>query len=238
MCRIGFADLHALGHRVAAAQTLAQAFSKRDGGHALSTQTLVLQPLGQSARPVDQIVDAVQHRIEHHAPRCRLRGSEEGPLAAGQHHPLEGNVDSPQALLILAAILQVVEDLQGGAKRVRRRLRRRAFPMKLQQVAPDRIGGEAAIRDKVRPVVVARLDRILPEGAQNLAGLGNAGPVLPVGVMKPCSLADLPITGHERQFERLEAGQLFGGPEIGVIGNVVGHAHVGIKGEHRFPMVR
>ena len=72
------------------------------------------------------------------------------------------------------------------------------LPVQRQQEAADRIGGETAVIDQLGPVGVAGFDRILPEGAQQVARLHEPGPVLRVDGMQPRRLGNGSVAADER----------------------------------------
>jgi hypothetical protein len=83
--------------------------------------------------------------------------------------PLTGQVDAVQFAVVVLAVLQVIEDLQGGAERVGGGIACRVLAMQIQQVAPDRVGGEAAVAEQFAPVGVAQLHRVLLEGGDQVS---------------------------------------------------------------------
>ena len=105
---------------------------------------------------------------------AHVRRIEKGPLPARLVHPGHRQVDAVEGGAILHEVLEVVEDLQRRAQRVRRGVRARRLAVEAQQEAAHRVGRAAAIVDELRPVGVARFHRVLPEGVDQRAGLLDA----------------------------------------------------------------
>src|SRR3954453_4407035 len=62
---------------------------------------------------------------------------------------IERDVDAIEVAKILSAILQVIVDLQRGAKRIVRRPSGAAFAVNIEHKAPDRHGGKRAVVDQI-----------------------------------------------------------------------------------------
>ena len=73
---------------------------------------------------------------------------------------IERHIDPVHLQIVVLAILQVIDDLQRVAQGVGVMLARRILAMHVEQIAPDRRSGIAAIVHQVGPVVVAQLGRI------------------------------------------------------------------------------
>src|SRR3546814_11947674 len=88
--------------------------------------------------------------------------------------PLDGEpvlrqVDAIERAVVALAVLQVIEDLQGGAERVGGGVVGRMLAVQVEQVAADGIGREAAVAQELAPVRVAPLHRILLDGGDEVA---------------------------------------------------------------------
>ena len=157
----GFLQLHALGQRIAPAQMTDQRVGEAHDGRALAAQARVAQRPRQLARTLHQHVGLVEQAIEHAAQRRRAfrfgQRLDANPLG---REMIERHIDPVHLQIVVLAILQVIDDLQRIAQGVRVVLARRILAMHVEQVAPDRRGGIAAIVHQVGPVVVAQLGRI------------------------------------------------------------------------------
>ena len=209
---IGPAHLHALQDRIGVAQARAQALGRaRSSRCSAPAGACCRRCSGRDSRLIDQGVDPVEHGIEDIATKRSVRRLEEGPLGACTHQPPDRDVDAAKTLPVAAAILQMVENLQRRAEGIGRGLRGGMLLVQRQQEAADRIGGEAAVVDQLGPVGVAGFHRILAEGAQQVAGLNEPGPVLRVDGMQPRRLGNGRIAADERLLQGVEALELLGG---------------------------
>jgi hypothetical protein len=125
-------------------------------------------------------VEAAVEHLPQGGGRRRLGQSRDRDPGGG--HPVLGQIDAIESAIVVAAVLQVVDHLERAAEGVACRIAGRILAMQIEQIAPDGIGRERAIAEKVVPVVVAQLDRVLLESRHEIdavlrrhAGLPQAG---------------------------------------------------------------
>src|SRR5207253_2096148 len=75
-------------------------------------------------------------------------------LCTGLRKRLERNVYAAEVEIIFAAILQVIDDLQGGAKRIIRPPDRALFFMHIEDETSDRHRRKSAVSDQIVPVAI------------------------------------------------------------------------------------
>ena len=105
--------------------------------------------------------------------------------------------------------------------------------MQRKEKAAGRVGGETARRQKLVPVGIAGLCCILPEGAQHLPRLRDAGAAFGVDRGEARRYRNRGVAREQRGLERIELRELCGRREIGRVGDVVGPAHEAVEGENR-----
>jgi hypothetical protein len=99
------------------------------------------------------------------------RGAERFDARTGFGEGIERDIDAIEIAIILGAILQVIDDLQGGAERVVGRPGGAAFAMDVEHEAADRHGGIGAVADQVVPVAVAQLGYVHAERGEQVLGV-------------------------------------------------------------------
>ena len=119
----------------------------------------------------------------------RERGAERrGRRGQGQHFDarakllerVQREIDPVETAVILAAILQMIDDLQGRAKRVIETPGcAGVFAVNVQHEAPDRHRRIAAVIDEIVPVLIAKLRHVAAEGGHEIAGVPEGKPTLP-----------------------------------------------------------
>ncbi len=87
------------------------------------------------------------------------------PLAAKR---VQRNVDAVEIAIVLAAVLQMIDDLQRRAQRIVGRPDRAALAMHVADEAADRHRRECAIADQIVPVAVAQLGDVEPECGEQI----------------------------------------------------------------------
>ncbi len=88
---------------IVAAQPPRETVGERDGRDRLHAQAPAAQPRGQRARLVDQVLDAVERRIENGAAPGRVPRREERLFAAGHVDPGNRQVDAIEPVAVAAA---------------------------------------------------------------------------------------------------------------------------------------
>ena len=78
------------------------------------------------------------------------------------------NINAIEIAIVGAAVLQMIDDLERRAQRVRGGPGRFALAMHVENEAPDRRRRIGAIVHEFGPIRIALLDRIHPEGAQKI----------------------------------------------------------------------
>ena len=107
-------------------------------------------------------METLQQRGGRLVQRQRLDGG-----ASGLQR-VKRQIDPIEVLVVLAAILQVIVDLQRRAERVGGGPGRGALAVNVEHEPPDRHGRIAAIVNELVPVRVAKLADVHPEGGQQV----------------------------------------------------------------------
>jgi hypothetical protein len=229
---------HAPGDRVLPPQAGRERPRAGQGRRGLGGETTVLDPPGQALRLADQQVDLVEHGVQHRtADRGRLR-IEEPPLAADPVQPRLGQIDPAQPAPVRQEVLEVVEELQGRAKRVGGCAGGLTLTVQAKEEAADRVGRPPAIGQQLVPVGVALLDHVLAEGGQEMPRLGEAGAVQAADPGQGLRRGLDRIGREECGLQRVEAAQLLGRREVGRIGDVVRGPHEAVEPHHRLAQGR
>ena len=103
-------------------------------------------------------------------------GGERLDRAALGREIVQRHIDAVEIAVIVGAVLQMIEDLQRGAQRVRSRPGVAALAVQVEQLPADRRGGIAAIFHQIVPVAVAQLDRVLAERVQHVVAMLSGDP--------------------------------------------------------------
>ncbi len=145
--------------------------------------------------------------------------------------PVERQVDPVHLQVVIPAVLQVVDDLQGIAKRIRQAVVLPVFAVEIKQVPSHRRGGEPTVLQQFTNIPTAVQPGVTTEGGQQVA------PV-PVGDARRVKAATQPVPHpkfrqiaaiDQRIVQCVEPKQLLGGGEFRCIGDVVGGAREGIE---------
>lgn len=149
-------------------------------------------------------------------------------------------IDPVEVAVVLAAILQMIDDLQRGAERVIRRPDAAGiFAMDVADEASDGHRRIAAIVDEIVPVAITQLRHVALEGDDQVARMLRIEAALATCVAQ--SACDRRIRfglSHKPVIERVQEIELFLRAERGMIGDVVGGANEIIEGEDRRAMTR
>ena len=89
-------------------------------------------------------------------------------LRAVAREDVERQIDAIERAIVVAAVLQVVDDLQCGAQRVRGRPGRGALPMHIEHKTSDWHGRKLAVGHQLIPVRVAPLRGVEAEGLEQI----------------------------------------------------------------------
>ena len=146
---------------------------------------------------------------------------------------VSGQINAIEALIVLSAILQVIDDLQRRAESVGGRPHGRIFFVHVENKTADRRRGQSAIIHQLRPVGVTVLPRVEPKGLKQIQGMLRAQAGL--GKLKPQGLGFVsrrPAPG-ERVVEIVEKLELRLRRQSRVIGDIVRRTHEAIEGENR-----
>ena len=182
----------------------------------------------QVLRPVELLLHPVQRGIEDFAPARVARGKER-LLATGQRHPGLRHINAADLLPVLHQILQVVEDLQRGAKPVRGGVSGLArHTMQAQQHPAHRVGAAGAVMLQSGPIGIARLMRILAKRLEHQHGFFGAD----AARMHGSGLGEGGCWVSQRLAHRIQPAQFFGRVKLRAISNVIGHAHEAVEGHH------
>ena len=152
---------------------------------------------------------------------------------------VERDIDAIEVAKILAAVLQVVDDLQRRAQRVVRRPGGPALAVHVEHEAPDRHGRVAAVVDQVVPVArSAAWSR--PCGTRSSRSCAWRGGSAALGERARSRTASGIVVAAAEQvrFQPVEQRELLVGRERRMIGDVVGDAHEFVEGQDDAAMAR
>ena len=131
---------------------------------------------------------------------------------AGCGQRIARQVDAVEIAKILAAILQMVVDLQAGAQRVGCRPGRRALAVHVEHEAADRHRRVAAIVNDVVPVLVAQLGHVHPERDQHVERVARRHPALGQRVAQADRFRLAVALAEQFRLEQVELGAAFRPP--------------------------
>ena len=146
---------------------------------------------------------------------------------------VERQVNAIEALIVLGAILQMIDDLQRRADSVGGGPHGRIFFVHVENEAADRRRGQSAIVHELGPVSVTVLSRVKPKCFKQIERMFRAQSGL--GKLKPQRLGFVrrrPAPG-ERVVEIVEELELRLWRQRRVIGDIVSRAHEAIEGQDR-----
>ena len=123
---------------------------------------------------------------------------------AGSRQRIARQVDAVEIAKILAAILQMIVDLQAGAQRVGGRPGRGALAVDVEHEAADRHRRIAAIVDHLVPVLVAKLGDVHPEGDQHIERVARRHRALGQRVAQTDGLRLAVALAEQFRFEQIE----------------------------------
>ena len=180
------------------------------------------EPLGRVQAEVDDPPQA----------RARRRLVERFDGDAGLGHPVAGQIDPIEVAVVVLAVLQMVEHLQGAAKAVRGGVARRVLAVQVQEIASHRVGRLLAISQKIGPVVVTQLGRVALEGGDDVDAVPRRDAGLQQALADPVGRGQGGIVGHLAEhglLEAIEPRDLVFGFQVGVVGDVVDGAGEGVE---------
>ena len=102
---------------------------------------------------------------------------------------IERDIDAVEVAEVLAAVLQVIDDLQCGAERIVRRPGGAALAMHIEHEAADRHRRVAAIMNEIVPVRVAQLGHVHAERGEQILRVARRKPALGERVAQPHGFA-------------------------------------------------
>jgi len=151
-----------------------------------------------------------------------------------------GQIDPVEVAVVLAAVLQVIDDLQRGAERVIRRPDPAGIlAVNVADEAPDGHRRIAAIVDEIVPVPIAQLGHVALERRNQVARMLRIEAARAACVAQAARDRRIRFgLSDQRAVERVQEIELFLRAERGMIGNIVGGANEIIKGEDRRAMAR
>jgi hypothetical protein len=226
--------MDALAQRIAAFEIAREAARERLDGGDLRGEPDVLD-LRDKRR-------AARHELARAAGElCDCAAQGRGRGRRGQHvdggamrrKRVERQIDAVQAPVILCAILEVVDDLQRGAERVRSRPDRRALPVHVEHESADRRGRKRAIIHQLRPVGVTAFFDVEPKGLEKIERMLGRETVLAELEPQRLSLRIGRAAAAERCVKTVEKGKLALRRKGGMIGDVIGRSHEPIERQDR-----
>ena len=158
---------------------------------------------------------------------------------AGRRQRIARQIDAIEVAIVLAAILQMIVDLQAGAERVRRRPGRGALAVDVEHEASDRHRRIAAIMDHFVPVLVAKLGHVHPERDQDIERMARRHRTLRQRAPQIDGLGLAVALAQQFGFEQIEIGELVAArASVGMIGDVVGGPDEIVERQDQRPVAR
>ena len=191
---------------------------------------------GQRPGQHQQFAGRIQAPI-HYLSQGR-RGARSGEIfnpAAGFVHPALRQVYPVQGSVVVRAILQMIEHLQRVAEGVGRGVRAGRLTVQVHQVAPHGGRREIAIADQIVPVVVAQLGCVLLERARQVNAMPVRDSGLPEAAADIVRLLQSGVAAAVSRYgprEPVQAPNFFLRLKVGIVGDIVDRARVGIKGRN------
>ena len=134
--------------------------------------------------------------------------------------------------MILGAVLQMIDHLQGGAQRVVGGPQRRRLAVHVEHEASDRRGGIATVVHELGPVCIALLGDVATEGFQKVERVlvGEVARLQDSAQRHAfCAVSTL---AAQRCFHPRQLIELLRGSGAGMIGHIIGSAHEAIEGQN------
>src|SRR5690606_22896615 len=139
-------ELDALGERIALAQLLRETAGDLQDHRGLRGEAPAAQGARQLRGGAQQLVDAIEHVIQNLAQSRRARrGIERLDAETGGGEAVQRQVNPIELAIVVLAVLQVVEQLQGVAQGVREAVQRAVLAVQIEQVPADRRCRERAV---------------------------------------------------------------------------------------------
>ena len=157
---------------------------------------------------------------------------------AGRCQRIARQIDAIEVSVVLAAVLQMIVDLQAGAERVGGRPGRRALAVDVEHEAPDRHRRIPAIVNHLVPVLVAQLGHIHPERDQDIERMARRHRTLRQRAPQIDRLGLAVAPPQQFGFEQIEISELVARAERRVIGDVVGGPDEIVERENQRPVTR
>jgi hypothetical protein len=223
-----------LGEGILAEQRLRQILGERlNDGHFVG-EPRVPDPGREGARGRKQALCPAGEAMDDGEKRGGgFRRREGVDLAACGGQILQRQVDAVQALIVLRAVLQVVDDLQGGAEGVGGGPEVAALPVDVEHEPADGHGAVATVVEQRGEGLVAADDDVPAEGLEELAGVdqGKPAPLRRAAEGESFRIGrGLPV---ESRLHGPEAGELVRGGGGRVVGHVVGLSGEAVEAHHR-----
>jgi hypothetical protein len=170
----------------------------------------------QQLGPCRKRMQALQQWRRRPARAERLDGG------AGGFQRIARQVDAIEVMIVLAAVLQMIVDLQARAQRVRRRPGRGALAMDVEHEPADRHRRVTAIMNHFVPVLVTKLRHVHPEGDQDVEGVARRHWTFRQRAPQVDGLGLGFALAQQLGFEQIEQSKLVRSRERRMIGDVVG----------------
>ena len=229
--------VNALTQGIASQQPVCQVFCK-----ALDHRNFCRQPgiadTARERRGLTQQVHRLQGKVPDHA---QQRGAGCRRIKRGDLHPGSGQIVSRQVhpverQIVLPAVLQMVDDLQGGAQGIVQRPQRAVLAMHIEHIAPHRHGRKAAIGHQGWPIGMAAGGAVQHKRIEQIVRMGQVKPQFPRhpaqhhGFRRALTFKPGAHMGEQPKLLFLRRG--------GMIGYVIRQPGEGIERHHRCAVLR
>src|SRR5262249_30172845 len=148
------------------------------------------------------------------------------------------NVDAIEAAIVCLTILEMVDDLQGCAQRIRGWPHRLVLPVNVKHKAANRHCRIGTVADEVIPVAITQLGRIETKCGQQVLGVARGHTSRRKRGSQRNSFGVTSAATLEIALEFVKQRDLLTGRELRVIRNIVGCAHELIERENEPAMAR
>ena len=230
---------HGPGERITANQPPVQTFRQGlDHAH-LHGYAGVLHQTGQGPRLFQQGLGVHRQQGDHRAQHGSWRlFAQTLHRRAGDAHQIQRQIDTVQGQIILAAVLKVIDHLQGGAQGVGGRPGGAILAVHVQNESPHRRGRIAAIIHQIGPVFIAGLGHVAAKGFHEIEGVGAAQAERGLDLAQGDRLGDGVGLASQGRIDGGQPRELLRRRRGWMIGDVIGHARHAVEGHHHGAVAR